>query len=119
LEVIDHIKASTWHTTHTPRIKKLSAVFGERNDIYEAALKTHMKHNDVHGYEMDILRERIVGSYWSKPAYMLAQVVEELAKPEGKRNDWLVYVLTTSYPNIEHLLTWSQMGRSRHHRPQP
>lgn len=74
----------------TPRIKKLSAVMGDRNDIYEAALRTHERQNAIHGYDMEILRERIIGSYWEKPAYILSKIIEELAKPAAVRNHWLM-----------------------------
>lgn len=72
-----------------PRIKKVSAVIGDRNEIYEAALRSHKRHNAIHGYDMEVLRERIVGNYWEKPAFLLAKVVEELGKPSDKRNDWI------------------------------
>lgn len=78
------------NVTRPLRIKKVSAIFGEHNHLYEAALKTHEKHNELHGYQMQTLRERIINSFWSKPAYLLSVIVEELAKPTNDRNDWLV-----------------------------
>lgn len=90
LEVLEDIKSATWRTPHTHRVKKVTALLGDRNDIYEAAVKTHERQNSLHGYEMEILRERIVSSYWSKPTYLLAQVVEEMAKPAGMRNEWIM-----------------------------
>lgn len=96
-QVIDHFSnklgSSAGQTTvspDTPRIKKLSAVMGDRNDIYEAALRTHERHNAIHGYQMEVLRERIIGSYWEKPAYLLSKIVEEMAKPAATRNHWLM-----------------------------
>ncbi|KAL1302812.1 hypothetical protein AAFC00_003150 [Neodothiora populina] len=73
------------------RIKKVSALIGERNHLYERALKTHERHNEIHGYEMQVLRERITSSYWAKPSWLLAMLVEELARPELERNEWLVW----------------------------
>lgn len=40
---------------------------------------------------MTVLRERIAPNYWIKPSYLLATMVEELAKPEADRNEWLVW----------------------------
>jgi len=94
LEVLGSLKTDIKHVVpdlpEVTRVKKVTAVFGQRNHIYEQALKTHEHHNAVHGYEMDVLRERVVGSYWSKPAYILAQVIEELAKPKCQRNHWIM-----------------------------
>lgn len=45
----------------------------------------------MHGYELKVLRERIVNNFWSKPAYLLSLVVEELAKPEQERTRWIMY----------------------------
>ena len=84
------MKPAAWHTSRVTRIKKVSAVLGERNDLYEAALKTHERHNALHGYQMTVLRQRIVSSYWSKPTYLLSQIVDELAKPAGHRSEWLM-----------------------------
>lgn len=72
------------------RIKKVSALIGEPNHLYEAALQTHEKHNKLHGYEMGVLRERIEGNFRAKPSYLFSLMVSELAKPVDKRIDWLV-----------------------------
>lgn len=69
---------------------KVTALFGAQNELYEAAVRTHEEHNALHGYELKVLRERIVGSFWSKPAYLLSLVVSELAKPEAERKEWIM-----------------------------
>ena len=71
------------------RIKKVSALFGEPNYLYEAALATHERHNALHGYQMQVLRERIHASFLAKPAYLMSVLVEELAKPWDERMQWL------------------------------
>ncbi|GAB7356091.1 hypothetical protein MBLNU459_g6698t2 [Dothideomycetes sp. NU459] len=93
LQALNRFRALEQQNVTRPlRIKKVSAIFGEHNDLYEAALKTHEKHNELHGYQMQTLRERIINNFWSKPAYLLSVLVEELAKPLDQRNDWLVWV---------------------------
>ncbi|KAH0340288.1 glycosyltransferase family 34 protein, partial [Aureobasidium melanogenum] len=74
------------------RIKKVSALFGEPNYLYEAALATHERHNALHGYQMQVLRERIHASFLAKPAYLMSVLVEELAKPWDERAQWLAWV---------------------------
>lgn len=72
------------------RIKKATAIVGQPNHLYEAALKTHERHNEIHGYGMQVLRQKIAGNFWAKPSFLLSMIVEELAKPEEERVDWVV-----------------------------
>ncbi|RDW59470.1 hypothetical protein BP6252_12557 [Coleophoma cylindrospora] len=60
--------------------------------VYERALKGHDRHNKVHGYEMTVLRKQLLPGFWSKPAYILSRLLEELAKPDGERLEWLVWI---------------------------
>jgi hypothetical protein len=76
------------HSTKT-RIKKVTAVFGEPNYLYEAAIATHERHNALHGYQMQVLRQRIHASFLAKPAFLMSVLVEELAKPWDERMHWL------------------------------
>jgi hypothetical protein len=73
-------------------VGKVHAVFGEPNPVYERALKLHEAHADARGHPMFVLRERILSGLWSKPAYILSVMLQELAKPEGQRLEWLLYV---------------------------
>lgn len=71
---------------------KVHAVFGEPNPIYERALRLHEAHSFQMGHPMFILRERMLSGLWSKPAFVLAIILQELSKPEDVRLKWLLYV---------------------------
>lgn len=71
------------------KIGKLSMLYGD-NPVYQTAMKTHEQHNMDHGYRMDILKKQILDKYWSKPAYILRRLLEELSKPEDEMLQWLV-----------------------------
>ncbi len=73
-----------------PSIGKLSMLYGETNALYERALAAHLPHNKNFGYSMYVLREKTLPGYWSKPAYILDQLLAELALPEDERLKWLV-----------------------------
>ena len=77
------------HQSNRVRIKKVTALFGEPNYLYEAAIATHERHNALHGYQMQVLRQRIHASFLAKPAYLMSVLVEELAKPWDERVQWL------------------------------
>lgn len=81
---------STRHNlARSNRIKKVTALFGEPNYLYEAAVATHERHNALHGYQMQVLRQRIHASFLAKPAYLMSVLVEELNKPWEERMQWL------------------------------
>ena len=65
-------------------------LYGEKNALYERALAAHLPHNKNFGYPMYVLREKTLPGYWSKPAYILDQLLTELALPEKERLKWLV-----------------------------
>lgn len=80
------------------RFAKASMLYGEHIALYERALKTHERHNELHGYEMHVLRERITTGYWNKLAYMMSLVVQELGKEPTERVDWIMYALSLNRP---------------------
>ncbi|KAL4794580.1 hypothetical protein BDV19DRAFT_390181 [Aspergillus venezuelensis] len=67
-------------------------LYGERNAHYERALQIHHQHAEPWGYGMDVLQNDIAVGYWNKPAYLLALVVGELAKPAKERVEWFMWV---------------------------
>jgi hypothetical protein len=87
-EVVDTLKIQ-------PRVGKVHAVFGEPNPVYERALRLHESHSDQMGHPMFVLRERLLSGLWSKPAFILSIMLQELAKPEDKRLQWLLYDFPT------------------------
>ncbi|KAI7128283.1 hypothetical protein KC352_g31697, partial [Hortaea werneckii] len=90
LQAINNFAPASWRAPRA-KVTKVTALFGEENEIYEAAIRTHDEHNRLHGYEMKVLREKVVSSFWSKPAYLLATLVDELAKPAEVRTEWIMW----------------------------
>jgi hypothetical protein len=88
-QVINNFAPATWRGD-PPRVTKVTSLFGNENELYEAAIRSHDEHNRLNNYEMRVLRERIVNNYWSKPTYLLSLLVAELAKPEEDRTEWLM-----------------------------
>ena len=41
---------------------------------------------------MRVLRQGVVENAWVQPTFLLSLVVEELAKPEEERMEWIMYV---------------------------
>ena len=75
-----------------PTIGKISILYGKPNPTYERALRLHDVQNQYYGYPMFILRENLLHGLWSKPAYILSVLLQELAKPKQSRLKWLMYV---------------------------
>jgi hypothetical protein len=73
-------------------IGKVMMLYGNPTPVYERALRGHDRHNEIHGYSMQVLREQTLSEFWSKPAYILQLLLTELAKPPPERLKWLVYV---------------------------
>ena len=71
-------------------IGKVTAVFHGRDPTLVRAIQTHEAHNRRHGYPMLVLRHHILDDTWSKPAYLLAILLEEMRKPEKHRLKWLM-----------------------------
>jgi hypothetical protein len=72
------------------RVAKVSMLYGETNHMYERALKSHERHGKRWGYPMHVLRQDISVGFWNKPSYLMALVIDELAKPPGERMEWLM-----------------------------
>ena len=70
-------------------IAKVSILFHGKDSTYVRAMQTHQTHNRRFGYPMLVLRHGILEGIWSKPAYLLAVLLEEMRKPEGHRLKWL------------------------------
>ena len=65
------------------------------NGIYQRAVDTHHKHGQQWGYPTHILRHDIVeAGYFNKQAFVLSLISGEMAKPYGKRAEWIVSAAT-------------------------
>ena len=71
-------------------IAKVTILFHGKDPTYIRAIQTHQTHNRRFGYPLLVLRHAILEGIWSKPAYLLAIMLEELRKPEGERLKWLL-----------------------------
>lgn len=76
-------------------IGKVTILFHGKDPTYIRAIQTHQVHNRLHGYPLLALRHAILDGIWSKPAYILAVLLEELRKPDGQRLRWLLCALWT------------------------
>ena len=76
-------------------IGKVTILFHGKDPTYIRAIQAHQAHNRLHGYPLLALRHAIVDGIWSKPAYILAVLLEELRKPDGQRLRWLLCALWT------------------------
>jgi hypothetical protein len=74
-----------------PKFGKITATFGEPDPPYENAIASHNLHNQIHGYPHFILREQMLRGLWSKHAYILTIIGNELAKPENERLKWVLW----------------------------
>lgn len=76
-----------------PRLRQATMIYEtERfNAVYERSVDTHIKHGEMWGVPTHILRHDIVeAGFFNKPAYILGLIIEEMAKPYGKRAEWIV-----------------------------
>ena len=70
-------------------ITKVSILYGERNENYEGAVESHLRHAKRQGYPVHVLRNDIARGFWNKPTYLLSILVQELSKPVEERAQWI------------------------------
>jgi len=66
-------------------------MYGAKNPVYERALESHARQAKIHNYSMNVLRQKMLGRLWTKPAYLLSIVLAELTKPPEERLEWLFW----------------------------
>ncbi|RMZ86676.1 hypothetical protein DV736_g6096, partial [Chaetothyriales sp. CBS 134916] len=84
--------ALPFHSEQTAKVAKVSVIYGEVNEYYDAAIQSHRRHASRHGYPFHTLRHPVSEGYWNKAEYLHALLVMELAKPVGDRMKWLMWV---------------------------
>ncbi|RMZ76845.1 hypothetical protein DV738_g4716, partial [Chaetothyriales sp. CBS 135597] len=82
----------SFNSEPTAKVAKVSAIYGEVNEYYDAAVESHRRHASRHGYPFHVLRHPVADGYWNKAQYLHALLVMELAKPIGERMKWLMWV---------------------------
>ncbi|RMZ76704.1 hypothetical protein DV737_g4686, partial [Chaetothyriales sp. CBS 132003] len=81
-----------FNSGQTAKVAKVSVIYGEVNEYYDAAIQSHQRHASRHGYPFHTLRHPVAQGYWNKAEYLHALLVMELAKPVGERMKWLMWV---------------------------
>jgi len=88
----------------TARVGKVTVAANTLNSpVIHRALKTHARHNEIHGYAHHVAMNEAVSGLiendrhhrprgaWTKPAYLLSVLVMELEKPEEERLKWIYW----------------------------
>ncbi|KAI6784830.1 uncharacterized protein J7T54_007923 [Emericellopsis cladophorae] len=78
--------------SRSPRLAVVTAQFGAAKQYYEEALRTQMMLSKVHNFRLLVLRSKITDVLWNKPAHILSILLDEMAKPEDERLEWLLWV---------------------------
>lgn len=73
-------------------IAKVTMIYGDFSPVFERALALQELHNERWGYSQFTLRAQTLPGYWTKPAYILKLLLEELEKPEASRLKWLTWI---------------------------
>lgn len=77
------------------RIGKVTSLYYEKSSsssqAYERALLSHKKHDEHFGYKHFIQRRNAIDRFWSKHAYLIHLLVQELNKPAAERLEWLFW----------------------------
>jgi hypothetical protein len=86
--------APTKNSNYTLRrsiIGKVIASFGPPDPPYELAVSSHNAHNTLYSYPSFVLHEQMLGGLWSKHAFILTILGNELSKPFNERLQWLFW----------------------------
>lgn len=86
--VVEHTKASDKVVPH--KIGMVSMLIGDTNPTYERALKTHLRHGEIQGYETFVMRSNILDMMYNKPMFILNILMDEMKKPFHERLEWLL-----------------------------
>lgn len=78
--------------TGRARIATVTAHFGEPQEHYKKAFKTHILHSLIHGTEIKVMCDPIVDDLWNKPAFILQLLMREMLKPAKERLEWIQWV---------------------------
>lgn len=86
----DHYPARP-NPSQNASIGKCTSMYGEYGHEYDEALKTHLRHNQLHRYPFRVLRQPILDGLWSKEAALLEVLLQELGRDETVQLRWLVW----------------------------
>ncbi|KAF1844373.1 glycosyltransferase family 34 protein [Cucurbitaria berberidis CBS 394.84] len=83
-----------WNATRQQndiRIAKATIHYDRSNALYSQALALHEGHNKQFGYEMHVLRRRIVRGALNRLLFVQQLIITELQKREEERVEWIMY----------------------------
>lgn len=86
--VIEHTEASDKVVPH--KIGMVSMLIGDTNPTYERALRTHLRHGEIQGYETFVMRSNVLDMMYNKPMFILNILMDEMKKPFHQRLEWLL-----------------------------
>ena len=86
--VIEHAEASGRVVPH--KIGMISMLIGDTNPTYERALRTHLRHGEIQGYETLVMRSNVLDMMYNKPMFILNVLMDEMKKPYHERLEWLL-----------------------------
>ncbi len=86
--VVEHTEASDQIVPH--KIGMVSMLIGDTNPTYERALRTHLLHGEIQGYETFVMRSNVLDMMYNKPMFILNILMDEMKKPFHERLEWLL-----------------------------
>jgi hypothetical protein len=72
------------------RIAKATILYEGSHGMYDLALKLHNAHNERFGYNMHVLRSRIVKGGLNKALWLQQLIIAELQKPVEEQVEWIL-----------------------------
>jgi hypothetical protein len=72
------------------RIAKATILYEGSHGMYDLALKLHDAHNERFGYDMHVLRSRIVKGGLNKALWLQQLIIAELQKPVKEQVEWIL-----------------------------
>lgn len=75
----------------SPAISKVTMMYGPhaKDETMKLIIEGHKKHAERHGHGIRVLDRQLLHGLWSKHAWMLQIMLEEMQKPEDLRTKWL------------------------------
>ena len=87
--------ADSLPTVLTSRVGKVCSLYynetSKSSETYERALLSHKEHDERYGYKHFVQRRGAIEGAWSKHAYLIHILVQELNKGPTERLDWLFW----------------------------
>jgi hypothetical protein len=86
--VVEHTGAVNALVPH--KIGMVTMLIGDTNPTFERALRTHLRHGEMQGYETFVMRSQVLDMMFNKPMFILNILMDEMKKPYHERLEWLL-----------------------------